>query len=388
MSRRVAVCGLAVTVLGALGCGAVGPDDGSGEDFDDASYGFADAPPPKANGVSFGRDLQERAYGVEIKDKPHKGLKSIYSVRLADLSHTEQLRVRAEVVLSRCNPKDIAGLSGDSKNTPCNSAKMKQSPYGYTPRFSAAYFLGNGPGDTSGPRVSGWTDTRCPENQHHCALAVPEEAVKNLPDAAEKYLNLVVSADSDGKNARSWDVMEVEQGKGALAVTRIAPGASLSAIQKSSTDLISKQKMGIDQTEDEGDKTQVKHLLYQVKLQGLQPGDVIDVDARARAVLGSGFSCDPLITGEVLVTQDAGAKDTKKKGDEKVTERNGRNCSDHSNDGCKYEKSGAVRLGKDAPSTMFVSYLVQAARSCAAPNGGDEWHADPKEGSLKVNVRR
>jgi hypothetical protein len=373
----------------ATGCIAMVEDPEAGEDNDleAAALTVGEAPAPKPQEVSFGRDAKEDALGIRIRDGSHKQPKVVYSVRLPSPSSAEQLRLRGEVTLSRCNTKDIAGLSGDSKITPCDSKAMKQSPYGYNPRFSAAFVLADGPGDPDGVRVSPWSDTTCTEGQHHCALALPEATVDDVPDAAEKFVNLVVTADANGHNARSWDVMEVEQHHGALYVTRVAPGAELHAIQKASKNLLAAGKMGVDQTEDEGDKTQVKHLMYQVALHGLQPGDVIDVDARMRAILG-GYSCDPLITAEVLVTQNAGADEPSKPHDERLTVRNGRNCSDHSSDGCKYVESGAVRLHNGTPSTMYVSYLAQAVRSCAAPNGGDKWHADPSDGFLKVNVRR
>jgi hypothetical protein len=371
-------------LLAATGC--IAPADGT---IDDETTTAADAieevTPPPNGGVSFGRDLKEGAHGVHIKDKPHRHPKVVYSVRLADLGSTETLFLRGEVTLSRCNPKDIAGLSGDAATTPCDSQEMKQSPYGYAPRFSAAFVLAGSANDADGERVSPWFDKKCPESHHHCALALPEVAVDGLPDAPEMFVNLVVTADADGANAKSWHVMEIEHNHGALQVTRAAPGAELHALHDKTTKLLSKGPMGVDQTEDEGDPTQVRRLLYQVKLQGLQGGDVIDADAAMRAVLGN-YACDPLITGEILVTEDPKARKPKGKWDGRLTARNGRNCSDHSNDGCRYEKSGAVRLRNGTPSTLYVSYLATALRSCAAPNGGDKWHVD--DGFLDVNVRR
>jgi hypothetical protein len=105
-------------------------------------------------------------------------------------------------------------------------------------------------------------------------------------------------------------------------------------------------------------------------------------------VLGNGVSCDPLITAEVLVTEDPDAKDTKRPHDERITIKNGANCADHSNDGCKYEESGAVRLEHGAPSTMYVSYLAVALRSCAAPGGGDTWEVRAADSFLEAHVRR
>jgi hypothetical protein len=344
--------------------------------------------PPPAGGVAFGRDTSERIYGVHIRDQAHRQPRVVYSVRLDDVRADEKLLLRGEVVLSRCNRKDIAGESGDAKNTPCDSKDMVRDPYGYTPRFSAAFVIAGSPTDATGTRVSGWFDRNCTEGQHHCALALPEVTVGDPPAAAERYVNLVVSADAQDHDARSWDVMEVEQDKGALAVTRVAAGGGGHAIVKRSEQLLAAGSLGIDRPEEDGDPTQVRHRLYRLQLSGLHGGDVIDADARMRAVLGNGFTCDPLITAEVIVTADPQARDPKGPHDERITVKNGANCADHSNDGCKYEESGAVRLKHGAPDTMYVSYLATALRSCAAPDGSDSWKARASDGFLEVHVRR
>jgi hypothetical protein len=377
----------AMLVFVLMGC--VAEDDG---ELDFATAAAAAKPPdakrPEPGGVAFARDASERIFGVHIRDEPHRQPKVVYSVRLAELRADEKLLLRGEVTLSRCNRKDVAGESGDAKQTPCDSDRMERDPYGYNPRFSAAFVLANSPTDATGDRVSSWFDRGCSEGQHHCALALPEVAVDNLPDAAEKFVNLVVTADARGANARSWHVMEVEQSKGALAVTRVGAGAGGRVISERSEKLLATGKLGIDRPEEDGDPTQVRQLLYQVKLVGLRPGDVVDVDAKLRAVLDGGFTCDPLITAEVLLTKDPDAREPKAQHDERITIKNGANCADHSNQGCKYEESGAVRLESGAPDTMYASYLAIALRSCAAPNGTDTWQADPQAGFLAAHVRR
>lgn len=388
------VLALGAVVSLATACGDSPADDTEGVGVDEAALskkGSA-APPtaeaPRAGDVSFARDTSERLYGVKISDQPRNAARVVYSVRIADLKKSEELRVRGEVTLSRCNRKDTEGLSGDAKTTPCDSREMRASPYSYNPRFSAAFVLASSPTDANGTRIGGWSDTTCPENEHHCALALPEAAHRDPSDAREKFVNLVVAADANGHNARSWDVMEVEQSHGVLAVTRLAAGAEAHAAGAKTNDVVEKGDLGIDQTEDEGDKSQVKHVIYQVKLDGLAPGDVLDADVKMRARLRGGFSCDPLVTGELIVTADKDAKEPKRSSDASFGPKNGRNCADHSGGACAYEKSSAVRLGQNARSTMFVSYVATAARSCAAPHGKDQWYVDRNGGSLVVNVRR
>lgn len=385
-----AAMNVAVLAMGASGCAPpseeVAPDDDASEAESALEAPVVDA--PLDQDVTFGRAMDERIHGVKIGDQPHQHPKVVYSVALDDLGSEERLRVRGEVTLSRCNDKDIAGQSGDAATTPCSSAKMRKNPYDYAPRFAARYVLADGPGATEGKPLSDWRDTRCNESRHHCALSLPEASAKDLPAAERKYVNLVVAADAAGHGAHSWDVMEVEQHHGSLAVTRLAPGADDQLLHEGTTKDRTPADMGIDQTEDEGDDTQVRRLVYQVKLDGLKPGDVVDADATMKAELGGGFSCNPLITSQVLITERADSIRTQRPGDAQLTSRNGSNCTEHGGGTCRYEHSGAVRLGNKAKSTMYVSLVALAARSCAAPGGGDRWKVRDGDGSLRVNVRR
>jgi hypothetical protein len=380
--KTAAIVGCA-WLMASVGC--VGGDEL--EEVGEVEQAIDEAPAPDANSrVTFGRDGKERTHGVRIHDKPHQSPEVVFTVRLKDLTSSEELRLRGEVTLSRCNKKDIAGQSGDAKTTPCNSSQMKKHPYGYNPRFAAAFVLADSPKDGKGKPLSKWVDTVCTEGEHHCALILPEAVADKLPNAAMKYVNLVVSADHNG--ARSWDVMEVEHRHGSLSVTRVAPGAQKVASGKTQQ-IETKGSMTIDRPHEDGDPTQVKQLIYQLKLTGLQSGDVVDADARMRALLGGGLgNCDPLITGELILTDDPKARDKKKPHDEVLTAKNGANCTDHGNGGCKYGKSGAVRLGKGTPSTMYLSYVAVALRSCIAANGSDKWRLHPNGGFLSVGVRR
>ncbi|HEY5923180.1 MAG TPA: hypothetical protein VIV11_15985 [Kofleriaceae bacterium] len=346
------------------------------------------APAPASTSLSFARDTSERIKGVRIYDAAHRNPKVVYSVRLVDVQSDERLRLHGEVTLSRCNKKDIAGLSGDANQTPCDSDRMQASPYRYNPRFSAAYVLADSPTDATGRRVSPWFERGCTEGQHHCALALEAVTVDGLPDAAEKFINLVVTADSRTANARSWDVMEVEQNKGALAVTRIGVASTGEVLAVDTTELRTTTAMGIDRPEEDGDPTQVRHLIYQIEVNGVLPRDVIEADGQLRAVLGSGFTCDPLITTEIIVTKDADARQANGNHDERVTIKNGANCSDHTSQGCKYEDSGAVQLDGAPPPKLFISLVAVALRSCAAAGGGDRWRARASDGFLRVKIRR
>ena len=378
---------VAMFAVAASMSGCAGPEEESLDDELAVDVGELsnDVPAPPPSGISFGRDADENVYGVRIYDARHHKPKVVFSARLSDLRSTEKLRVRGEVVLSRCNPKDIAGESGDSKTTPCDRRELRASPYRYAPNFSAAFVLGSSATDGDGPRLSAWSERRCPEAQHHCALALPAVNV-DPPDAAQKFINLVVTADADGSNARSFDVMEVEQHKGMLQVIRIAPGAAGVVEQERSAAPLDDGPWQLDRPKEDGDPTQVRRKLYQVQVSGLKPGDVIEADAKIRVVLGNGFTCDPLITGEVYAAANPNADEARGPFDVELTAKNGANCADHSSDGCKYTKSGAAKVRAGSPTTMYVTYTALGVRSCVS--SGDTWRLAGNDGFLEVKVRR
>jgi hypothetical protein len=382
----------ALAVAASVGCGAPPPDEGDDDGVDFAAQAASEPPPvaqaPSAGAVTFARDVSEQVNGVRIRGKAHDKPIVVYSVRLPNTNSAEALRVRGEVMISRCNDNDIEGGSKDGNTTPCVSKAMKQNPYAYNPRFSAAFVLGTSKDDAKSPVVSKWVDTVCTDDQHHCAIALPEAAVTDLPDAKERFLNLVVTADARGAKAEKWHVADVEQHRGSLSVTRLGAGKSgARAFEKHSTTLLSTGPMSIDRPSEDGDKHRGRQLLHQIRLDGLKPGDIVDADARMRALLG-GYDCDPLIMSEVILTADKGSRELEGAFDVALTAKNGRNCTNHKQKGCPYRKSGAARLKKGTPSTMFLSYVATALRSCAAANGSNKWRADASYGYLDGGVRR
>ena len=172
-------------------------------------------------------------------------------------------------------------------------------------------------------------------------------------------MNLIVSADANGANAKKWHVMEVEQGHGTLDVTRLAPGAQLSVMKKKSTQVLS-GKMQLNLNNNTGGKA---YQIRQVELQNLQPGDVIDVDARIKALFGN-YDCTPLVTGQVIVSADPNALKPATH-DDFITIKNGRNCNDHTSKGCKYVESGAVQV--TTGGTLYVSHIARAGRTPCPP---------------------
>jgi hypothetical protein len=343
------------------------------------------APPP--NGFSFGRDTKDRQTEVPIAKKRLDKPRVLLSVKLEDLTSTEDLLLRGELTLSTCGGKDISGDASDGEKNPCSIPELKRSPYGYAPHFATYIALGGSAGDTNGPRLSAVQDTTCSGREHHCTIAIPQARAKSPNAAKEKYVNLIAAADDPA--ARGFDLMIVEQGHAVLTVTRVAPGAGGALVQRHTADSLEKGSIDIDREDGDGGPLgvdpKVHHAIYQVKLDGLRPGDIIDADAKLVAkVHGGPAECDAYMSQEIVITKGSNATGHKSPGDEWLTQVNGRNCTDHGGE-CTYRKSGAVAIGKDAPATMFVTLIATAGRTCVPP--GYTWQTG-QGGSLDVNVRR
>lgn len=342
---------------------------------------------PRADGITFGRATQDRLTEVPIGKSNFDKAKVLLSVKLDDPSPAEELLLRAELTLSTCGDKDISGDASDGEKNPCSTPDLKRSPYTYSPHMAAVFVVGDAADDTKGPRLGGVHDMSCNHREHHCTIAIDQTRVKGPTAAKAKFVNLVVSADDP--RARSFDLMIVEQSHAALSVTRLGAKANAPVAQKQTSDSLKKGDIDIDRESGDGGPLGVDpkqhHPIYRVKLEGLKPGDIIDADAKLVAKVHNGpAACDGYFSQEILITKEPDETGTKRPGDEWLTQVNGSNCTDHAGE-CVFQKSGAVQLGKDAPSTMYVNLIATAGRTCVPP--GYTWEVR-SGGSLDVVVRR
>ena len=381
------VLGLFVVAALAAGCAA----DDALEDVGESTDAIRAAPSvkaPKPGGVTFGREQKERLLEVPIAKKAFDKKKVLFSVKLEDVTTTEELLVRAELTFSKCGNKDISGDASDGEKNPCSTPELKKNPYSYDPHFGAYLVFGDGPLDVKGKHESHVYDTRCSSREHHCNIIVPQTRIKSEVARKARWMNLVVGADHD--RARSHDLVIIEQTHGMLYVTRLGQGAGPAADAKTSRDEMKNGLIDIDREEGDGGPLGVDpkeaHELYQVKLTGLKPNDVISADAKFVAKLHGGpADCDPLFSTEILLTDSPKATGKPKSGEERITHVNGVNCTEHGGGECKYEKSGAVQVGNNVKDTMFVTMVTKAGRSCVPP--GFKWELK-NDGFLQVAVRR
>lgn len=333
-----------------LACSAV-VDDGASRNEDPLG-----AAPP--GGFAFARDVNERRATVPID--PGRSWRVVYSVALDALSSSERLAVRGEVTLSKCVP---------SEGAPC----ARVTPF--DPRFSAKVVLGQSADDASGPDLTDVRDLTCSTRDHHCTLVLDEAIHGGF--GGKRFANLVVAASGNGS---SIDVAKVEKGHGGVYVTRIGAGADASGKSTTGKD-VSPTWMDVDDVDANGNAgRRDPHVTLRARLDGVKPGDIVDVDARIVAKIDDG-SCDPLVMNQIFVS-------TKNDGDPEaskiatLTAQNGTNCTGAS---CNYRKSGADVLPKGTPSTVWVAVVSKAGRSCA--QGGDRWQLGGAS-ELSARVRR
>lgn len=340
--------------------------------------------PTRRDPITLATDGSESGHALRIRDeRRHKPI-ALYSVQLTDLDPDERIKVFGEAQISFCDDKDRRGDSSDAATTPCTRRDMRRAPYRYAPRLSAAFVLSDDARPT-GRRVSSWRETTCDKEKHHCALTLPQVTLRDLPRGETKWLHLVITADARGADAKSWHVMEIEQQKGGLTVARLAPEVARLR-HKETRKLISTGPLGVDQTPDEGDHTQVQRIVFRQELRNLRAGDLVTARSRMHVTL-SRSSCDPLISTQVLLTDGRGVREP----DDalrRFTVKNGFNCRAHGSGECVYQKSGALRMRDDIEGPVYVTWVAMAKRSCAAPHGGDTWQIDRDAGQLEVDVFR
>lgn len=336
---------------------------------------------PALNPIEFLSDITTEVTGVRIRDNPFRLPTSLYQVQVTQLSQDERLIVNGEVMLSRCNRKDIQGLSDDAGTTPCNTQEMRDDPYSYDPVINAGIFISDRHEVISEIPVGEWVERRCTEARHHCQLSLPEIEISDLP-AGDYWIHLGVTSHADGSNARGWHYMEVEMNKGQLNVARL--NALHGVVQTLTTQAVgSTDRLRVNQTEDEGDLVRSHWLAYELPLTDVEAGDVLFVSSKFIALMDGTGDCNPMINSQIFLSERAGEVDPDQ-GIGLLTPRNGANCTNHGPTGCNYRKSGAIKLPAQLNTPLYLIHYATAHRSCAQ---NEHWFLNSSEG-LQASVIR
>lgn len=259
-------------------------------------------------------------------------------------------------------------MCAPSESAPCK----RVTPF--TPRFTARIVLGNDANDANGTKLSASPSQSCSRREHHCTLVIREELAGNL--SGDRFVNLVVAAEG---NATSKDLMKVEKAHGGVYVTRIDAAANRGG-SGIAVDTVATSSMKIDNVDDNnGSGRRESHVLYRARVDNVRPHDLLDLDATINAVVNDG-SCDPLIMHQVFVSTDNGDPEATKLLE--LTAQNGTNCIGAN---CTFKKSGAGELPGGTPSTVFVTVVAKAGRSCT--QNGDTWQIGGGSG-VTLRLRR
>ena len=356
MTDRRWLAGLAFLLVLVPACDGTGDDSTNDGASAETSEALSAAP---ASGFSFARDTNEKSRTVPITK--NGDWKVVYSVPVNKLTASERVAVRGEVTLSRCVP---------SEGAPCK----RDTPF--DPKVTVKVVLGSSANDASGPELSRSPSLTCSRRDHHCTLVIGEMVTKNL--TGNKFVNLVVAA--EGNAATSQDLMLVEDHHGGVYVTRMGASADEAGRRTAGKD-VSPSSMPIDNVDDNGNGSRRDgHVTLRARVDGVRPNDILDIDAVIVAKVDDG-SCDPLIAHQVFVSKNDGA-DPESSALATLTAHNGTNCLDST---CRYEKSAAGSLPAGTPSTVYVSVVSKAGRSCVQQ--GDKWHLGAGS-ELEVRVRR
>jgi len=257
--------------------------------------------------------------------------------------------------------------------------------YDYSPDFTAQLVLADGPGVGGGsgafaitPRFQQSCGQKRPNRNHHCVLTLPDAPITvpgsdQLPCLASGcHLNLVVTAYN--ASAKSGNVLvigndqpdgSVKGGRSRVSAIVIPPGRGLSptstVVTQAATSAIpvGSQRSGFNA------------VTYSARLDGLQAGDVLDVNSLQRTDISN--STLPMFVGSkvILAAAPGGVMGQSRYASQEgqVTPQNGFNCTlgpSFFRSPCSSYETGAVTItatpvtNAGLPKPLYVNVLSRA----------------------------
>jgi hypothetical protein len=389
--------------------------------------------PATNDDVKFGVDVGERgtsvSQGIPIETtKGNAPERPVYAVPIAFPGQPSVAQIAASVYTSYCWKPDITGAGG-AFNGPCqtlpNPNNNPNYPTSYTPGLKLTIYRATDPNNVStdaGSTVLNSNDNyACPYDQHHCPLTLK---YTGSIQGAGGYI--VVSVKAWDANARAPDLLELEgdcaqtaasgdQGdynpggagspspfcaptpandseyqtgaggdtRGQLTVTRYL--GPYSGTNPMTTANAANKATQIPITTSSFNEAPV--VIFQTPVSGLQPDDVLEVDAQMSAkndgTANTGtidttsgaspyvfehdvatwwmLSTTPLVTHVKPSTALASTERW-------VSAANGKNCENDTN-GCPIHQAGAVIVpdGVTPAQTLYLNYVAEATDNQAKP---------------------
>jgi hypothetical protein len=322
-------------------------------------------------------DRSERVDRLPIERRSGRGERVVISLtpkRMPSLAAGDRLELSTELQLTVGCTHSGPRCVGD--------------PYHYNPDVQARMILAPGPHRTRGRKVMRIGRARrevcrqrLPNREHHCVL-VFDRTIPELPrlpcvERDRCFVNLVASASSPRAHRGEFVTVggnlpngSIPQDRGRLNVVRFHPAGRVPSRRYDTTRRV-RRHLRLDQR---------REVVYSQRLDGLEAGDQLVAEARARVGI-SHLPYNVVLSSQLILTDRRGAtrrgraaKLASLRGE--ISESNGFNCT--LNLGvCTIHKVGVVTMLRDArrdsgrPRPLFVSLVTRAGPKRRDARPGD-----------------
>jgi len=320
--------------------------------------------------------------GIPMSDKKKKKYKdisdcekpgrfqSVYSVKLSDVTEGEQIRAFSEATISRCNRKDLKGLSNQAFTSPCyNDERNRKDKFlweadeaGYYDPWLFGCIYVTGPNEfKQGFPIS---NEKCIYDKHHCILTA-EEAVFTAEEPGDFWVHLNVAASSIGEgNVQPGHVMEVENSKGFISAVRggISLGIDEESYRQGTTfHAFHKPEDATSETYDP-----IWYYILTKPARDVHNGDILLTTGKFTVEMNLQTSeCTPLVLVRLVVGGQHFVPGTQVQDYDMLEHMGiltGQNCPYHKSE-CDYEKVSTHRI-TSSENQRYVSIIAAAFRTC------------------------
>jgi hypothetical protein len=311
-----------------------------------------------------------------------------------DLLPIERRRGRGERVVMSLTPKRLPSLAAGDRlelstelqlTVGCthSSPRCVGDPYHYNPSVEARMVIASGADELRGGDVLEIGQPRrevcrqrLPHREHHCVL-VFDRVVPDLPDLPclrrkRCFINLVASASSPRAHRNEFVLVggnrpngSVPQDRGRLNVVRFHPAGKVPS-RRYDTSERERRDLHLDQR---------REVIYSQRLDGLEAGDQLVAEARARVDI-SHLPYNVVLSSQLILTDGRGAT-TRGRAAElaslrgEITEGNGFNCTLNLGT-CAIHKIGVLTMLKDAGRRpLYVNLVTRAGPKRLDARSGD-----------------
>ena len=314
------------------------------------------------------------------------------------LPQSNKMYLAGSVSISRCNSKDILGISHDQKTSPCFHTcgkgglirecypeLDKQTNDFFDPHLFAKIIVGGKNNNCS----CKWTDIVCNKEMHHCTLVLPQCECSNLNEK-NIVAKVVVTANSDGQRIKDNYVVEIENSKGFLLAY-----SSVMNKTKPVRDLIVKKAKYRAQYKDDNKEFFLQHFpVVQTQIPKTITGSKLMIAKGTIKIkldwdekYHTNYTCNPLVVARFIISENK-LDSTSGPFNETVVGMDFKNKSTQnclwSDSVCKYKVIDFVPWENNFINKWLV-LVVGTKKSCIHPTN-DYWEAYSGKVHLTIAV--